>query len=76
MVLAAMPTELDDHPLAGLSAEQRDGVRAQVFGRVLAAIALRRAGPQKRESEAADGQQVVGRQSPASPSGRVNQEGP
>lgn len=51
MILAEMPTELDDHPLAGLSPEQRDGIRAQAFGRVLAAIALRRTGIETTEEQ-------------------------
>jgi hypothetical protein len=42
MILTDSPVQLDDHPLAGLSPEQRDNVRAQAFGRVLAAIAIRK----------------------------------
>jgi len=75
MILTEMPTQLDDHPLAGLSTDQRDFVRAQAFGRVLAAIAIRKTGPQSPESEATDGQQEVGRQSPTLPNGRVHHEG-
>ena len=45
MILTEMPTEQNDHPLAGLSTNQRDLVRAQAFGRVLAAIAIPRTEP-------------------------------
>ena len=75
MILTEMPTEQNDHPLAGLSTDQRDLVRAQAFGRVLAAIAIRKTGPQSPESEATDGQHEVGRQSPTSPYGRVHHKG-
>ena len=51
MILTEMPTELDNHPLAGLSTDQRDVVRAQAFGRVLAAIALRRTGSKPDEEQ-------------------------
>jgi hypothetical protein len=75
MILTAMPTQVDDHPLAGLSTDQRDLVRAQAFGRVLAAIAIRKTGPQSPESEAADGQQDVGRRFPTSPSDEAHRKG-
>lgn len=42
MILAEMPAEIGDHPLAGLAPEQRGDMRAQAFGRVLAAIATRK----------------------------------
>ena len=45
MILTEMPTEKNDHPLAGHAPEQRDDLRAQAFGRVLAAIAIRKMEP-------------------------------
>jgi len=66
MILTAMPTELDDHPLAGLTKDQRDSVRVQAFGRVLAAIAIRKTGSQSHETAAAGGRQEVVRQLPTS----------
>lgn len=45
MILTEIPTEQNDHPLAGLAPEQRDDLRAQAFGRVLAAIATRKTEP-------------------------------
>jgi hypothetical protein len=56
MILADPPTKFDDHPLAGLSPEQRDDMRAQAFGRVLAAIAARKAESQGRHRDTADEQ--------------------
>lgn len=44
MTLTEPPSQLVEHPLAGLSPDQRDTTRAQAFGRVLAAIALRETG--------------------------------
>jgi len=66
MILTEMPTEPDDHPLAGLTTDQRGDLRAQAFGRVLAAIAIRKTGSQSHEPEAADGRQEVVRQLPTS----------
>lgn len=65
MMLTEMPTEPDDHPLAGICADQRGDLRAQAFGRVLAAIAIRKTASQSHEPEAADGREEVVRQSPA-----------
>jgi hypothetical protein len=66
MILTAMPAEPDDHPLAGLSPNQRGDLRAQAFGRVLAAIAIRKTGSQSCDPEAGDGRQEVVLQSPPS----------
>lgn len=57
LILTDLPVQLDDHPLAGLSPEQREDVRAQAFGRVLAAIAIRKTEPERnRDAIQADGQ--------------------
>lgn len=42
LILTTPPVHFDDHPLAGLSSELRDDLRTQAFGRILAAIAMRK----------------------------------
>lgn len=56
MILTESPVQFDDHPLAGLSPEQREEVRVQAFGRVLAAIAIRKMGPERQDPTLAGGQ--------------------
>ena len=75
MIMVAPPTQVNDHPLAGLSPEQRANVRAQAFGRVLAAIALHKSGSESGDAETEGGRPEVGQRLRPSASGGGHKEG-